>query len=59
MTRMNRPGYSGAGRTLPDAGWTMVVYTRPSQATDPAAPTATDIFRAFAGIVSPNHSLEG
>ncbi|MGD8165650.1 serine hydrolase domain-containing protein [Herbiconiux sp. P16] len=51
------PGYSGAGGTLPEEGWTMVVYTTPSQATDPAATTATDIFRAFTGVVSPEHSL--
>jgi D-alanyl-D-alanine carboxypeptidase len=53
------PGYSGAGGTLPDEGWTMVVYTTPSKATDPSATTATDIFRAFTGVVSPDHSLEG
>jgi D-alanyl-D-alanine carboxypeptidase len=53
------PGYSGAGATLPDEGWTMVVYTTPSQATDPAASTATDIARAFTGVVSPQHSLAG
>ncbi|MCU1477691.1 MAG: CubicO group peptidase beta-lactamase class family [Subtercola sp.] len=53
------PGYSGGGGTLPEEGWTMVVYTTASQATDPAAATATDIFRAFTGIVSPEHSLEG
>ncbi|SDY38951.1 serine hydrolase domain-containing protein [Herbiconiux ginsengi] len=53
------PGYSGAGATLPDEGWTIVVYTTPSQATDPAAPSATDITRAFTGILSPEHSLAG
>ena len=30
------PGYDGAGGTLPDEGWTMVVYTTPSPATDPS-----------------------
>jgi CubicO group peptidase (beta-lactamase class C family) len=53
------PGYSGAGATLPDEGWTIVVYTTPSQASDPATPTATDITRRFTGVVSPEHSLEG
>jgi D-alanyl-D-alanine carboxypeptidase len=52
------PGYYGAGGTLPDEGWTMVVYTTASPATDPAAATATEIFRQFTGIVSPEHSLE-
>jgi D-alanyl-D-alanine carboxypeptidase len=50
-------GY-GAGGTLPDEGWTMVVYTTASPATDPSAATATDIFRQFTSIVSPEHSLE-
>ena len=52
------PGYYGAGGTLPDEGWTMVVYTTPSPATDPSDATATGIFRQFTSIVSPEHSLE-
>ncbi len=52
------PGYYGAGGTLPDEGWTMVVYTTASPETDPADATATDIFRQFTGIVAPEHSLE-
>ncbi|NLP83271.1 beta-lactamase family protein [Microbacterium sp. CFH 90308] len=52
------PGYYGAGGTLPDEGWTMVVYTTASQRTDPAAATATDIFRQFTSVVSPAHSLD-
>jgi D-alanyl-D-alanine carboxypeptidase len=52
------PGYYGAGGTLPDEGWTMVVYTTASPTTDPADATATDIFRQFTSIVSPEHSLE-
>lgn len=52
------PGYYGAGGTLPDEGWTMVVYTTPSQRTDPAVATATEIFRQFTSVVAPAHSLE-
>jgi CubicO group peptidase (beta-lactamase class C family) len=52
------PGYYGAGGTLPDEGWTMVVYTTASQRTDPAVATATEIFRQFTSVVSPAHSLE-
>ena len=53
------PGYTGAGGTLPGEGWTMVIYTTPSQASDPTAPSATDIFRLFTSIVAPEHSLGG
>jgi len=53
------PGYMGGGGTLPSEGWTMVVYTTPSQASDPTNPSATDIFRLFTSIVAPEHSLEG
>jgi D-alanyl-D-alanine carboxypeptidase len=53
------PGYDGGGGTLPSEGWTMVIYTTPSQATNPADQTATDIFRMLSGVVSPEHSLEG
>lgn len=52
------PGYFGAGGVLPEEGWTMVVYTTPSQRTDPAVATATEIFRQFTSVVSPAHSLE-
>jgi CubicO group peptidase (beta-lactamase class C family) len=52
------PGYYGAGGTLSDEGWTVVVYTTPSPAADPSEATATDIFRQFTSIVSPDHSLE-
>lgn len=51
------PGYTGAGGTLPDEGWTMVIYTTASQATDPAKASATDIFVEFTKVVSPDHSL--
>ena len=51
------PGYTGAGGTLPDEGWTMVIYTTPSQATDPAKLSASDIFAEFTKVVSPDHSL--
>jgi CubicO group peptidase (beta-lactamase class C family) len=52
------PGYYGAGGTLPAEGWTMVIYTTPSQRSDPSVATATEIFRLFSGVVSPGHSLE-
>lgn len=52
------PGYYGAGGTLPDEGWTIVVYTTASPATDPSDATATEIFRQFTSVVSPEHSLE-
>lgn len=51
------PGYFGAGGTLPQEGLTMVIYTTPSQATDPAVNTAQNIFREFSAVVSPEHSL--
>lgn len=51
------PGYYGAGGTLPDEGWTIVVYTTASPETDPSDATATDIFRQFTGIVAPERSL--
>ena len=53
------PGYFGAGGTLPSEGWTMVIYSTPSQASDPSFSSATNIFRLFTSIVSPEHSLEG
>ena len=52
------PGYTGAGGTLPDEGWTMVIYTTPSQATDPAKLSASDIFAEFTKVVSPDHALQ-
>ncbi|SDG43386.1 serine hydrolase domain-containing protein [Microbacterium pygmaeum] len=50
-------GYFGAGGTFPEEGWTMVVYTTTSQDGDQSAPTATDIFRQFTAVVTPEHSL--
>jgi D-alanyl-D-alanine carboxypeptidase len=50
-------GYFGAGGTIPEEGWTMVVYTTASQGGDQSAPTATDIFRQFTAVVTPEHSL--
>ena len=35
----------------------MVIYTTPSQATDPAKQSASDIFVQFARVVSPDHAL--
>ena len=52
------PGYTGAGGTLPDEGWTMVIYTTPSQATDPAKLSASDIFAEFTKVVSPDNALQ-
>jgi CubicO group peptidase (beta-lactamase class C family) len=52
------PGYNGAGGTLPGSGWTMVIYTTPSKATDPTDQTATAMFRMLSGVVSLEHSLE-
>ncbi len=51
------PGYTGAGGTLLDEGWTIVVYNTKRQDTDPSTPWATEIFRQFTAIVSPEHSL--
>lgn len=53
------PGYFGAGGTLPEEGWTMVVYATPSPDTDLSNSPATGVFRLFTSIVSPEHSLEG
>lgn len=50
-------GYYGAGGTFPATGWTMVVYTTTSQNGDQSAPTATEIFRQFTGVVTPENSL--
>ena len=50
-------GYYGAGGTIPEEGWTMVVYTTAGQSGDQSAPTATEIFRQFSGVVTPEHSL--
>lgn len=50
-------GYYGAGGTIPEEGWTMVVYTTASQAGDQSVPVATDIFRQFTGVVTPENSL--
>lgn len=50
-------GYCGAGGTIPEEGWTIVVYTTASKAGDQSAPTATDIFRQFTVVVTPEHSL--
>jgi D-alanyl-D-alanine carboxypeptidase len=50
-------GYYGAGGILPSEGWTMVVYTTASQTGDQSAPTATEIFRQFTAVVTPEHSL--
>jgi D-alanyl-D-alanine carboxypeptidase len=35
----------------------MVVYTTASKAGDQSAPTATDIFRQFTVVATPEHSL--
>lgn len=50
-------GYYGAGGTIPEEGWTMVVYTTASKAGDQSLPTATEIFRQFTAVVTPEHSL--
>lgn len=50
-------GYYGAGGTIPEEGWTIVVYTTASREGDQSAPTATEIFRQFTAIVTPEHSL--
>ncbi|WP_396655008.1 serine hydrolase domain-containing protein [Microbacterium sp.] len=50
-------GYYGAGGTIPEEGWTMVVYTTASETGDQSQPTATDIFRQFTAVVTPEHSL--
>ena len=36
----------------------MVIYTTPSQATDPAKLSASDIFAEFTTVVSPDHALQ-
>ena len=53
------PGYTGGGGTMLEDGWTVVVYTTASQKTDPTAAPATDIFRLFTTVLSPENSLEG
>ncbi len=49
-----KPGSRG---TLPDEGWTMVVYETASETGDQSRPTATDILRQFMAVVTPEHSL--
>jgi CubicO group peptidase (beta-lactamase class C family) len=55
----NIPGYTGAGGTMLEDGWTVVVYTTASQQTDPTIAPASDIFRLFTTVLTPEHSLEG
>ncbi len=51
-------GYYGAGGTLLGEGWTMVVYTTTSRTGDQSLPSATNIFKDFTAIVSPDHVLD-
>ena len=53
------PGYTGGGGTMLEDGWTVVVYSTASQKTDPTATAASDIFRQFTTVLSPENSLEG
>jgi D-alanyl-D-alanine carboxypeptidase len=55
----NIPGYTGAGGTMLEEGWTVVVYATASQQTDPTATAASDILRQFTTVLTPEHSLEG
>lgn len=52
------PGYFGAGGTFPDEGWTIVVYNTTGRTGDQSKASATDIFREFTAILTPDNAFE-